>query len=278
MIDPIFEVFAFISRLTRIAAAVLLAAGCSSTAAAVDDVCCKRWTAKSSPASSTMPKLLGTLGQRVLSPDSFLSELSLGEPRFRLPWRPATPACRQAPSGFHSNHDVSFDLLPMSIGPVASNLFYWDGSDAKAVTASTFPMSSFVVPTSRFVGSVRCQLQCVCRGRHGPLVPGGLIQRTSADIGPFDGVDSGTMHKHLALQLNDNDGNSGTTPAAGNLHDLLAGPVGGLRNVRPVFLCPPHVRRSPTLFAIWPSIGPRPTSICSHRPPFCRATTTATAP
>jgi hypothetical protein len=47
------------------------------------------------------------------------------------------------------------------------------------------------------------------------FVPGGLIQKTSADVDPSDGIDTGAIHKHLVLQLNDNDGNPGTTPPAG---------------------------------------------------------------
>ena len=116
-------------------------------------------------------------------------------------------------SGFPSQHDVTFDLLPMSIGPVGSNLFYWDGRDANG-GGIDFTDVDFVVPTGVFWDVFDANFAVTTADGSDQLVPGGLIQQSSTDIWP-DGIDSGTIHKHLALQVRDSDGNSITTAPAG---------------------------------------------------------------
>jgi hypothetical protein len=115
--------------------------------------------------------------------------------------------------GFPSQHDVNFDLLLMSIESVASNLYYWDGSDRNGGGLDVTDVN-FVVPSGVFWDVFDANFAVTTADGSDQLLPGGLIQRTSTDIWP-DGVDSGTMHKHLALQVRDNDGNSGTTAPQG---------------------------------------------------------------
>jgi len=116
-------------------------------------------------------------------------------------------------SGFPSQHDVSFDLLPMSIGLVSSNLFYWDGSDVNGGGIDLTDVD-FIVPTDVYWDVFDANFAPSTVSGADQLVSGGLIQRTSTDIWP-DGIDSGTIHKHLALQVRDNDGNPDTAAPAG---------------------------------------------------------------
>lgn len=115
---------------------------------------------------------------------------------------------------FPSSYNVSFDLLPMSIGQVSSNLFYWNGADLGGDGLDMTDVR-FIRPTGVAWEIFDANFNLFSATGTDQLVPGGLIQRTSSDIDPFDGVDSGAIHKHLVLQLDDNDGNSGTSPAQG---------------------------------------------------------------
>jgi hypothetical protein len=115
--------------------------------------------------------------------------------------------------GFPSQHDVSFDLLPMSIESVASNLFYWDGSDSNGGGIDLTDVN-FVVPTEVHWDVFDANFATTTADATDQSVSGGLVQTTSSDIWP-DGVDSGTIHKHLALQVRDSDGSSSTTAPAG---------------------------------------------------------------
>jgi hypothetical protein len=102
----------------------------------------------------------------------------------------------------------------MEIGEISSNLFFWDGSDlggngldltdVQFVPSPTVDWEVFDANFDLFAADGTDQ-----------FVAGGLIQKTSADVDPSDSIDTGSIHKHLVLQLNDNDGNPGTTPPAG---------------------------------------------------------------
>ena len=155
---------------------------------------------------------VGTLGTRVYR-RNFLSNYRASDPGFfgLVTGNPNLPA---GAAGFPANQNVHFDLLPMEIGGVSSNLFFWDGSDlggngldltdVQFVPSPLVDWEVFDANFNLFVADGTDQ-----------FVPGGLIQKTSADVDPFDGVDTGSIHKHLVLQLDDNDGNPGTTPSAG---------------------------------------------------------------
>ncbi len=103
----------------------------------------------------------------------------------------------------------------MTVGPVVSNLFYWNGNDSNGGGLDLSDVQ-FALPQAGLTWDVFDDNfnQFSVSGTD-QLVPGGLIQRTSADIDPLDGIDTGAMHKHLVLQLSDNDGNPGTSPPPG---------------------------------------------------------------
>ena len=121
------------------------------------------------------------------------------------------------PSGvatFPALHNVSFDLLPMTVGQTSSNLLYWNGADA-ANDGLTDADISFARPSGTVWRVLDGTNNWITADGSEVVVPGGLIQRTSSDIDPFDGVDSGAMHKHLVLELADTDENAATNPAEG---------------------------------------------------------------
>jgi hypothetical protein len=101
----------------------------------------------------------------------------------------------------------------MTIGSVSSNLLYWNGIDVNG-NGPDLADVNFVVPAG-ITWSVRDDnLEWFAANATDQLVPGGVIDRTSEDVWP-DAFDSGTLHNHMAQQLSDNDGDSGTSPAAG---------------------------------------------------------------
>jgi hypothetical protein len=137
---------------------------------------------------------------------------------------------------------VKFDLLPMTNENVSSNLFYWDGNDANGGGIDLSDVN-FVVPTA---GAMWTQFDDnfapYSLDGTNQLVPGGLIDRSSADIWA-DGIDSGTIHAHLAMLVNDSDGNSGTTPPAGIYMISWQARSVGFETSDPFFF----VMRSPTI-------------------------------
>ncbi len=194
--------------------ALLLAAVFSTEAAAVQDVLLQTMNAKIVTGIVDDQSGVGTLGQRVYGGQFQLvsGNFRASNPGF-FGLRSGDAVMPPGASGFPSQHPVSFDLLPMSIEAVASNLFYWDGSDVNGGGVDITDVD-FVVPTDVNWDVFDANFSMTTADGSDQLVPGGLIQTTSSDIWP-DGVDSGTIHKHLALQVRDNDGNSSTTPPAG---------------------------------------------------------------
>jgi hypothetical protein len=154
---------------------------------------------------------MGTLGTRVYS-GQFLTNFLASNPGF-FGLRTGDASIPPGAAGFRSNHDINFDLLPMTIGSVWSNLYFWDGSDANG---GTFDVSDvqFVIPAGISWNVLDDNSNWFSVNGTDQLVTGGVIDRTSADVWP-DGIDSGAIHNHMALQLSDNDGNSGTSPAQG---------------------------------------------------------------
>jgi hypothetical protein len=154
---------------------------------------------------------IGTLGKRVFT-GNFLSNYLASNPGF-YGLRTGDAGMPPGAAGFPAEHDVGFDLLPMTIGPASSNLFYWNGTDSNG-NGPDLADVNFVVPAG-ITWSVRDDhLTWYVAHATGDLVPGGVIDRTSTDVWP-DPYDSGAIHNHMALQLSDNDGDSGTSPAAG---------------------------------------------------------------
>jgi hypothetical protein len=116
--------------------------------------------------------------------------------------------------GFPSEHDVSFDLLPMTIGTTVSNLFYWDGSDPGGDGYDVSDVH-FARPSGLVWEVLDANSEWIAATGTDELVPGGLIAETSTDIDPFDGVDTGAIHKHLVMQVNDTDDSTATAPPEG---------------------------------------------------------------
>jgi hypothetical protein len=154
----------------------------------------------------------GSLGARVFG-GAFLSNYRSANPGFvSLPHgHPAMPA---GATSFPSLHNVNFDLLPMNTGSVVANLLYWDGVDL-AGDGLTLADVAFAPPTGLEWEVLDANLASTRATGTDSLVPGGLIQRTSSDLDPLDGVDSGAIHKHLPLLLNVAEGNPNPTPPAG---------------------------------------------------------------
>ena len=135
------------------------------------------------------------------------------------------PAGAQALTG---NLPLSWDFLPMTIGGLSSNLFYWNGQDTDGVPGLTPNDVKFgALPTPAYTLTLfdNNNVGHAADGTN-TIVPGGTIATTGSD---------GFVHQHLYYFLQDNDGNSGTTPVDGLylLAERLKLP--GLSNSLPVF-------------------------------------------
>jgi hypothetical protein len=188
---------------------------------------------------------VGTLGTRVYGRQFLLvgGSFRASNPGF-YSLRTGDPAMPSGAAGFPATHDVNFDLLPMTINNLSTNLFYWDGSNANGGDIDDSDVN-FVRPAAGVSWTVFDD-----SAAHSPytafgtnaVVPGGLIDQTSEDVWS-DGIDSGTLHAHLAMIVNDSDGNSGTQPAAGIYMIAWQARSVGFQTSDPFFL----VMRSPTI-------------------------------
>lgn len=190
----------------------MLAAALSSNAMAVQDVLLQTMDGKIVTGIVDDLSGVGTLGTRVY-PRNFLSNYRASDPGF-FGLATGNPQIPPGAAGFPANHNVSFDLLPMKIAGVSANMFYWDGSDLGGDGLDQSDVRFVPSPTADWE-VFDANFNLFAADGTDQLVPGGLIQKTSADIDPSDGVDTGSIHKHLVLQLDDNDDDSGTTPQAG---------------------------------------------------------------
>jgi len=182
----------------RCAAAIYVVAALGGPAAAVEDVLLQTVDGQIVTGIVEDTTFEGSLGTRVHR-GQFLSNLRSANPGFAaLPT--GSPSLPPDVQGFPSNHDVNFDLVPMTIDCVVSNLFYWDGSDL-GEEGLDFSDVKFVVPEETTWEVFDANFDQFAADGSDQLIPGGLIARTSADIDPFDGVDRGMIHKHLVLQL-----------------------------------------------------------------------------
>jgi hypothetical protein len=154
---------------------------------------------------------MGTLGTRVY-PGQFLTNFLASNPGF-FGLRTGDASIPAGATGFPSTHDVGFDLLPMTIDSVSSNLFYWDGSDSNGGALDVSDVH-FLVPAGISWSVLDDNSNWFTVSGTDQFVPGGVIDRTSADVWP-DGIDSGSIHNHMALQLRDSDSDSATSPAQG---------------------------------------------------------------
>lgn len=173
-------------------------AGFCPAARAVDDVLLQTLDGKIVTGVVDHDTFVGSLGQRVhrqqfLQVSSNFRSSNPGFVSF------ATGSANMPPgaAGFPANHDVSFDLVPMTIGQVVSNLFYWNGTDTNGNGLDLTDVN-FTVPMDTAWDVFDANFNVFTASGTDQIVPGGLIQRTSSDIG---GTGSGSIHKHLVLQV-----------------------------------------------------------------------------
>jgi hypothetical protein len=167
-----------------------------------------------------------TLGERVFHRD-FGSTFAINNPGFNSigAGSPDMPAGAQALPG---GSVLSWDFLPMKIGNLSQNLFYWDGQDTDGVAGLTPNDVKFgALPGPNYT----LTLFDNNNGAHvtdgtNTLVPGGPIGTTAAD---------GFIHQHLFYFLQDNDGDSGTKPADGLYLVAERMKMPGLTDSLPVF-------------------------------------------
>jgi hypothetical protein len=152
----------------------------------------------------------GTLGTRVYR-GNFLSNFRAANPGF-FGLTSVSPNLPPGASGFPSNHDIYFDLLPMKVGNLKSNLLFWDGADLGGNGLGLEDVQFSVPADVNWEVRDDFNIGHFANGSD-QLVIGGRIDATSSDTNPGDGIDTGMLHKHLALLLNST--TEGGMPAAG---------------------------------------------------------------
>jgi hypothetical protein len=101
------------------------------------------------------------------------------------------------------------------VDTVVSNLLFWDGIDFDGDGLHLDDVQAVVPPAGITWNIFDDGFTVYTADGSDALVPGGLIQQSSSDIDPFDGVDTGTLHQHLLIRVDDSDGNTQTTPPQG---------------------------------------------------------------
>jgi hypothetical protein len=223
--------------------ALMLFAVFSTQAAAVQDVMLQSIGGKIVTGLVDDQSGTGTLGTRVYGRHFQLvsGTFRASNPGF-FGLRTGDPGIPSGAAGFPANHDVNFDLLPMTNEDVSSNLFYWDGSDMNGGGVNTSDVNFVVPPAGVYWEQRDDNFSPYTANGSDQLVPGGLIDRSSTDIWA-DGIDSGTIHAHLAMLVNDSDGNSATQPPAGIYMIAWQARSAGFETSDPFFF----VMRSPTI-------------------------------
>lgn len=156
---------------------------------------------------------LWTIGQRVFARE-LLSNFRANDPGFTS-LATGNPSLGSGVLGFPANHDVSFDLLPMTVGSTVANLFYWNGSDLGGDGLTQEDVSFVRAPTGVTWNIFDDGFNLFTADGSDAMIPGGLIQESSSDIDPGDGIDTGSLHSHLLMRVDDGDGNTQTSPPSG---------------------------------------------------------------
>ena len=154
-----------------------------------------------------------TIGQRVFA-RQLLSNFRANDPGF-TGLATGNPLLGSGVLGFPANHDVSFDLLPMTVGSTVANLFFWDGTDLGGDGLTLADVSFAKPPTGVTWNIFDDGFNLFTADGSDAMIPGGLIQESSSDIDPGDGIDTGSLHTHLPMRVDDGDGNTQTTPPIG---------------------------------------------------------------
>lgn len=147
-----------------------------------------------------------TLGHRVYSRE-FDSDFLVNNPGFNSlgSGSPLLPPGSQA---LPAVTNLSWDFLPMKIGSVTSNLFYWDGSESDGQPGLSVDDVAFAAPPGHYALTMydRNSQPHTIRANDQSLIPGGAIARTDA---------SGFVHQHNYFLLDDGSGYQGTPPVDG---------------------------------------------------------------
>lgn len=197
-------------QVTSLAVALALAAAITARAFAAEDVMLQTVIGKIVTGIIDDSSGEGTLGTRVYR-GNLLSNFRASNPGF-FSLNSVSPNLPLGASGFPAQHDIHFDLLPMKVGSLTSNLLYWNGAELGGNGLGMEDVQ-FSVPAN--VGwEVRDDFNVgyVATGSDQKII-GGRIDTTSSDTNPGDGIDTGMLHKHLALLLNSTI--EGGTPASG---------------------------------------------------------------
>ncbi|MGD9634542.1 MAG: dockerin type I repeat-containing protein [Pirellulales bacterium] len=175
-------------------------------------------TGRSDCADSNCSGGARTLGQRVFARE-FDSDFLVNNPGFNAPTSAASlPPGSQALPAFAQ---LNWDFLPIEIGALTSNLFYWDGSDSDGQPGLTPEDVAFGAPPGAGYALTMFDVNSNPYSVHGSdraLVPGGRIATTSS---------TGFIHQHNYFLVDDGSGYMGTPPAEGiylwALHLRMAG-------------------------------------------------------
>ncbi|MDZ4657045.1 MAG: hypothetical protein SH868_05635 [Bythopirellula sp.] len=154
-----------------------------------------------------------TIGQRVFQ-RQLLSNFRANDPGF-TGLATGNALLESGVTGFPANHNIYFDLLPMRIGSVKSNLFFWNGTDLGGNGLGVDDVQ-FILPPAGVTWNIFDDgFNLFTAAATDTFVPGGLLQQTSSDTNPGDGINTGTLHGHLLMRVDDGDGNTQTTPPQG---------------------------------------------------------------
>jgi hypothetical protein len=126
--------------------------------------------------------------------------------------------------------NLSWDFLPMEIGSVTSNLFYWDGSESDGQPGLTIGDVAFGAPPAQSYALTMYDRNSQPHSIHASdqaVVPGGAIARTDA---------SGFVHQHNYFLLDDGSGYQGTPPADGIYLWALQVRMPGLQTSLPFYM------------------------------------------
>jgi hypothetical protein len=168
-----------------------------------------------------------TLGGRVFHRD-FGTTFAMNNPGFNSIGA-GSPDLPFGSQSLPSSTPLSWDFLPMTIGGVSSNLFYWNGQDSDGVPGLTANDIKFGAAPLLSYSLTLFDISNVGHAADGTntVVPGGVIDTTATD---------GFIHRHLFWYLQDNDGNSATAPADGLYLVALRMKMPGLKSSLPVLM------------------------------------------
>lgn len=165
-----------------------------------------------------------TIGERVFS-GMLLSNYRGSDPGFNTD--PTGSVILPAEvEGFGGGTNVRFDLLPIHVGSVVANFFYWDGlGDGGSPTVDDVDLVR--APSNVSWTLVDDDFDFITADGSDQFVPGGLVDQTRS---------SGKFHNHLIIAVDDGDGNITTTPDAGVYVASLQLRVDGYETSDPLFL------------------------------------------